>query len=444
VAAGRHQTLRHAMDWSYELLSPGDQSVFAQLAVFVGGFTLDAAAEVCVRGDRDAAVDAVSRIVDASLVVPDQRPDAATSGTRYRTLKTVREYAATRLREAGNVVDAQERHAAYFAGLAAQAEAELSGSAQTEWLTRLDSEHDNMLAALSFLASAESAGQALLEFTVRLTRFWYIRGHLSEARERLARALAAAPDADLPLRRRALTAAASIALLQGDYSAATEFAEDSLAAARQTGEDRLVANGLSNLGAIVLAAGDQERAGQLLDEAVELARGVGDGRILALALNNLADHALTVGEYQRAEPLFAESLELLRERGDTANVARSLYNLGAAALKLGRLDEARARLRDSLVQSRAAGDKEDLCWCLVGMAALAAARGEGERAARLLGAADGLLAQIGGQYKPFERRLHDDTEVSLSRLLIEDSLKVLRAAGAAMATEDVLDYAAET
>ena len=172
-----------------------------------------------------------------------------------------------------------------------------------------------------------------------------------------------------------------------------------------------------------------------------MARAVGDERILALALNNKADHALTVGDYERAEPLFEESLALLEARGDTANVARSMFNLGAVALQEGRLDTAGARFRESLARSRAAGDKEDLCWCLLGIAALAAARGDADRAAVLLGAAVELLDQMGAAFKPFERRLHRETEEKVAQLLEGAELESSRKRGAAMSLDQALEYA---
>lgn len=443
VASSRHQTLRQTMDWSYELLGRREQSAFAALAVFIGGFDLEAAADVCLDGDGDAALDAIERLVDASLVVPGAGRWSS-SGTRYGMLETVRQYAAGRLGGTETVISVRDRHAAYFARLAARAEPELSGSNQAEWFGRLDAEHDNVLAALSHLAATEGAGERALEMTVALTRFWYVRGYLAEASDRLRRALDAAPDAPVGLRRRALTASASVALLRGDYPTATALAEASLAAARTTGEERLVANGLSNLGAIVLAAGDTERAHALLTAAVDLARSVGDTRILALALNNLADHALTIADYERAEPLFNESLTLLRERGDVANLARSLFNLGAVALRSGRLDDAEERLRDSLTHGIAADDKEDLCWCFLGLAGLAAARSQPERAARLLGAAVALLQQIGGAFKPFERQLHDDTRARTSAMLTGAEFAAAFANGAMAALGDNLEFAARS
>jgi predicted ATPase/DNA-binding SARP family transcriptional activator/Tfp pilus assembly protein PilF len=436
VSPARHQTLKQAIDWSFDLLSPADQTFFAKLAVFAGGFTLEAAA-VSAEGDELQALEAVTRLVDASLVVAE----ASDVASRYRMLETVRQYADARLRETGGLNASRDAHANYFRNLAERAEPELTGAAQTLWFERLDVEHANFVAALDHLAN-EGRGEGLLEFTVALTRFWYVRGHLIEARQALERALTASPSAPTLLRRRGLTATASIALLQGDYGVATRFAEASLMAARESGEERLIANGLSNLGAIVLAAGDNDRAGELLQEAVALARAVEDSRILALALNNMGDHALTVGEYARAEPLFSESLSLLQARGDTANVARSLFNLGAVALMTNHVDAAEERLQDSLAASRETGDQEDLCWGLLGLAAVAAARGQAEKAALLLGAATSVLARMGADFKPFERQLHEQTERSVVELLGLETYESARVRGGSMSLEDAVGVAA--
>ncbi len=253
--------------------------------------------------------------------------------------------------------------------------------------------------------------------------------------------LPAATDQDPLLLRRVETAGASIALLQGDYAASTAFAERALDSARRTGEQRFVANALSNLGAIVLAGGDQERATVVLEEAVALARDVRDERITALALNNLGDLALSTGDYGRAGPLFEESHALLRARGDTANIARSLFNLGAVDLMVGAYGAAEGRFGEALELARAAEDKEDLAWCLEGFAALAARARDWERSATLLGAAGELLGRIGADFKPFERRLHESTASAVrgacGPTLFDEALE----RGASMPTADVLDLA---
>jgi predicted ATPase/DNA-binding SARP family transcriptional activator len=404
LTAARHRTLREAMDWSYDLLPDDEKELLGRLSVFAGGFGLDAACQVCLGGDDGRALELVGRLVDASLVVAEERDD----GMRYHLLETVRQYAGERLDASGEREAVSERHAEWCLALAEAAESQLTGDEQTRSLGLLETERDNFRVALTHFDATGSV-ERLLRLTIALSRYWYVRGHLAEGRRQITEVLGRTESGDPALRRRALTAAASLALLQGDYGAATELAEQALVIARAGGEARYVANALSNLGAIVLAGGNAVRARELLEEGVACARLAGDQRIAALAINNLGDLALTVGDYERAEPLFEESLGLLRARGDTANLARSLFNLGAVALKRGRLNDADACFRESVAYAREAGDLEDLAWCLEGFAALAAEGGRGDEAALLLGAAGALLDEMGADFKPFERQLHEST-----------------------------------
>jgi predicted ATPase/DNA-binding SARP family transcriptional activator len=435
-APARQQTLRETLDWSYELLGDDERQFLARLSVFPAGATLAAAVAVCLPGgDQGEALDLVERLLDASMVVTHEH----VTGTRYTLLETVRQYAADRL----PTLDAEatdERHALWALDLAETAESELSGEGQTQWFATLDAEHDSTRAALAHF-DGRGEKERELRLAVALSRFWYVRGHLAEGRHHLEAALTGADGRPPLLLRRALTAAGAIALLQGDYPAATGFSESALAAARDAGEPRFVANALSNLGAIVLAAGDHARAADVLEEAVLLAREAGDARIAALAINNLGDLALTTGDYARARPLFEESHALLESRGDTANLARSSFNRGAVDLMLGDDRAASARFRDGLVLARQTDDKEDLAWCLEGFAALAASEGDGERAGILLGAAGALLARIGADYKPFERRLHESTESAARASCDPEAFAEATEQGASMSMDEVFELA---
>ena len=433
LAPDRHRTLKEAMDWSYDLLDDREQAMLRSLSVFSGGFTLESAAAVCEGGDEPATIDLLGRLVEASLVIAEERDGVM----RYRLLETVRQYAAALLDETGDGPAVRAEHAAWFVGLAEATEPQLSGDRQTDAFATLETEHDNLRAALGHLDAAGDAHAAEqgLRLATSLSRFRYVRGYLAESRRWLERMLEAAGDAPSLLRRRALTAAGAVALLQGDYSAAVELSERSLAAARDTGDRRLVANGLSNLGAITLAAGDRARARGLLEEAVAIARSVDDTRIAALAINNLGDLALTEGDYERARPLFDESLALLRQRGDTANIARSLFNLGSVELMLGATSAAADRFRESVTLGRATGDKEDLAWCLLGVAGVAARRGDAARAAGLLGASVALLDAMGAAFKPFERHLHDDSVARATALLGPEPFERERARGSTLSLE---------
>ena len=428
----RQQTLREAIDWSVGLLTADERSTLARLSVFRAGATVDAAEAVC-----ETRLDVLTTLIDHHLV----RRALTQGGSRLWLLETIHEYAAELL--AADPADAERtraRLADWCLSLAAEAEPHLSQDQQAEWLDLLETEHDNLRAALDQLASSEAVEQQLA-LAVALSRFWYVRGHLGEGRVRLERALEAATDQAPAQRRRAFTAAASFGLLQGDHAAAVRFADAALAAAREDDDARFVANALSNLGAILLAAGERERAGPTLEEAVERARAAGDERIAALAINNLGDFALTVGEYERAEPLFRESLGLLRARGDTANVARSLFNNGAVDLMLDRVAAAAERFHESLALSRAAGDREDSAWSLLGLAAANVATGEGERGAVLLGAARAVLTQMGADFKPFERHLDELTEERSRRLLGTGAHEAALRRGSSLTLDEALDLA---
>jgi tetratricopeptide (TPR) repeat protein len=431
----RQQTLRETLDWSFDLLADEDRLFLARFSVFPSGATLEAAAKVCVDADDDAALELVEGLLDASLLHAQDHGGA----TRYTLPETVRQYAADRLRDLTG--DATPRRLAEWClALAEVAAPELAGDRQTQWFGTLEAEHDNFRAALDYLGAAGERGLQL-RLAVALSRFWYVRGHLGEGRRRLEDALDGAPEQPPDLLRRGLTAASAIALLQGDYDAATGFSEAALDAARRSDEPRFVANALSNLGAIVLAAGDHARAGAVLDEAVSLARSVGDTRIAALAINNLGDLALTTGDYERARPLFEESHALLEARGDTANLARSHFNRGAVDLMVGDHDGADARFREGLRLASQTGDTEDLAWCLEGLAAVAAEAAEGERAATLLGMSSSLLRQMGADFKPFERQLHEETHARAQALCGLEECAAVMLRGESLTLAETLELA---
>ena len=416
----RQQTLRATLEWSTQLLQPGERRDLAALSVFAGGCTLEAAEAVC-----GAELDRLGALVDQSLL---QREFGA--GPRFSLLETVREHARELLPE--NELETIGRaHATFFTELAERAETELGGAAQGEWLERLEREHENARVALAWLVRA---GEPALELRLAaaLGRFRYVRGHLTEGRAAIEDALARGREEPAVLRAKACRVASALAVLQGDYAGARRLAEQGLSLYRGCADLAGVARSLSNLGAILVAEGELERAADVLDEAVARVRGLGEPRLCALALNNRGDLALTVGDWQEAETDFGESLSLLRELGDTVNVARSLFNLGACALERGSDDDALDRLREGLALCVELGDHEDEAWCLVGLAALAERRGEPRRAAVLLGAADALLGAMGASFKPYEQRLHERVGAALALALEPEVLRSALADGRAL------------
>ncbi len=393
----RHRTMRAAIDWSFDLLAPAEQRLAARLATFAGGFTVDAMLAV---GGADGDETRLAALVDASIVNRDH--------DRYRMLEVVREYAAE-LPPAD--ADARAAHAAYFLALAERAEPELTGADQAHWLDRLEAEHDNLRAALDWLARVD--GGLALRLAAALGRFWYVRGYLSEGLDRIRRGLADASDGDPATLAKAARAGSALALLRGELAPAESYAARALELYRAADDDAGVVRALSNLGAILHARGDLAGAVSTLDECIAAAEAVGDGRLTALACNNRGDVALSQGDFAMAADQFARSLELLRAAGDVANVARALYNLGAVALEQGRTDEAEALLRESLELAERVDDSEDVAWCLIGLAASAARKGRTREARRLLERADGLLERIGATMKPFEQALYDRTQAAI-------------------------------
>ncbi|MBA3329545.1 MAG: tetratricopeptide repeat protein, partial [Actinobacteria bacterium] len=293
----RQQTLRATIDWSYDLLRPAEQSLFARLGVFVGGWNLDAAELVCVSDD---GLPALAALLDSSLVGHEADPGEP----RYRMLETVREYALERLDADTEAAQVRDRHARAFVALAEQAESELVGPEQALWHERLEQEHGNMRAALGWLQESDQV-ELELRLAAALGRFWYVRGHLSEGRRRLEDALGHAGGAAVPeLRAKALRTASAIAVIQGDYASARALAEQGLELYRLLGDRLGSVRSLSNLGAILLAEGRAEDAVVALDESVALARDLPERRIAALALNNRGDAALTQGDYDAATTFF--------------------------------------------------------------------------------------------------------------------------------------------
>jgi predicted ATPase/class 3 adenylate cyclase len=340
----RHQTLRATIDWSQNLLAPREKAVLRRLSVFSGGWTLEAAEVVCtdivvgtdVHGsgggggiESPEVLDLLASLVMKSLVVAKDQSDGV---VRYGLLESIRVYAAERLAEAAEAESTQLRHAVWFLQVSERAEETLSGPEQAATLQSLDTEHDNVRAAMHYFLSS---GQAELgcRLAAALWRYWYLHGHLTEARTYLAQLLNLKNlmDADPRWRAKAHNAAGALAYYQGDLATA-----------------------------------------QVNFEAFRsLSRELGEASDLARALNNLANVACDQARYAEAQSLFAESLALHRAAGDDARVAGTLTNMARLAQYLGQLADAQATLEESLVIARRLGLQVGVAGALVQLASLA-------------------------------------------------------------------------
>jgi predicted ATPase len=438
----RQQTLRAAIDWSYDLLDAAEQKLFRRLSVFAGGCTLEGAEAVCnTRGDIDLdLLDAMASMVDKSLA---QQVEQAKGELRFAMLETIREYALEKLEASKEGALTKRAHAAYCLVLVEEEATEQSGAEGAEWLERFASEHDNFRAALEWLTDTGDAEWGLRLGTA-LFRYWEIREYLAEGRDRLGRLLklegASAPT---KLRMRALFAAGVLAGEQGDYASAEAlinesqdiahqlddktgiavslnaravFARDrgdvataqmlfetSLGLWRELGDEKAVARALSNLANVLKLQGDYERARSLYEECLAIFRGLGDRTGVAWSLNYQGDVARDQADSAGAQALYEQGLAIFRELGDRWGIAGTLADLGSLAREQGNYPRGNSLYRESIKIFRELEHKRGIARLLECFACSAAAQLHAERSLRLAGAAAALRQNIGAPLTPAEQ-----------------------------------------
>ena len=418
----RQQTLRNAIAWSYDLLAPDLAEVFRRLGVFAGGCDLEALPAIVPSGPGDGPyetyesraepLDLVAGLHEVSLVTVSEGTEGE---PRVGMLETIREFALERLEQAGDLDDARRRHAEYYAGVAERANEQLHGPgpAHLAALDRLETEHDNMRAALAWSlpvpaanllsGSAERAATGL-RLVQALSYFWYRHGYGREGRRWLERAIdLAAPDCGAPLAQLAHWLGVLLSQ-QGEAQAAVASLERSLATWRDLGDRDQQARELNSLGITHKHLGDVDGARSLLEESVTISREIGSAPRLAAALTNLGQLESDAGNFDRATQVLQEALAIDRRQGDMLGVAVDQQSLAGVSLRAGRAQEARdllSLMADYVVIS---GDPELLATTLELCAANAAQFGEGLRAARLSGAAQAIQEKTGIAGKDPEMR----------------------------------------
>ena len=436
----RLRAMQAGIAWSHDLLSPEEQRLFRRLAVFAGGFMLDAAESV--NAETAGVLDVVSGLVDKSLV---QRAVRTADGARFTMLETIREYATERLEASGEQVDAVRAHAEYFTGLAERAEPFLRGPSQQRWRDTLETELDNLRAALAWTlgdSGDPEDAETGLRLVGALWYFWFQRGLTGEARRWLTRALDSAASQGRA-RAQALLGAGTLAWRQGDCPTARAYLDDSVERWRDVGDPLGLAEALHVLGHVRFDQGDYAAARALFVESSDRYRSAGDTlgglplvgdlglvayhegdydtaeRIfqdsLALyrrhglkdrvagALIDLGDMARLAGDDDRAGALYEESLALWRELHGTPGVASALHKLGHVSLATNGVGLARQRFAESLALQQGLGNKQGIAECLAGLAAVAAAAGGTERAAQVFAASSTLVTAIGVPLAPVDR-----------------------------------------
>lgn len=436
----RQRTMESAIRWSYELLGPSEQALFRRLAIFASGWTLEAAEAVGWGGvvRAEEVLDLLGRLVGHSLAVAEAGGDG---GTRYRLLEPVRQYARGLLDEHGEAELVARGHAEYYRQLAERAQPELYGPRMVEWLERLEAEHDNLRAAVSWaLATGRAESAARLAFA--LARFFWQRGH----REVLRWMVEALTSDDLTSpggRARATYVAQLMRYRLGGAEGLVSACQDAAAVLRAEGEVAGAADALM-LGAMAsLRTGDAEQAARLLQESHDLSESVGDEQGIALALAFMGAIPLRRGDYGQAEEYSERGLVLARRSGNALSVYPPLYNLALAAQGKGEHRRARTYYADLLAVGEHMRDRPLVAFAIVGLAECSAALGRPEQAARLYGAADAVFASVGVTFHPLRASaaFHGHYLELARGQLDPEAFETARAEGRAMTLEEAIDSA---
>ena len=422
----RHQTLRAALRWSYDLLSEREQRMFRSLAVFVGGCTEDAATAVAGATLADLAA-----LVDTSLLVPE--PGSAP--TRFRMLETVREFAGERLVDEDGATEARRAHSEYFYGLARSAE--LIGPRELEWKQRLDPDDANLQAAVGWVIESGDVGRSI-EFARELWRFWSGSGRLAEGSGWMSAVVALVDEAASPpaplLRAELLLWAGTVARLSGDYAAARDRYRAALDLGPQIGESDTLTALTHNLGIVAYELGDFDEAARVEGQALATARRVNSGFGVPYTLVSLGDVERARGNHAAAVASYQEGLELFRAMGYTSGIVQALNGLGRTAWARGGAGSALGFYRRSLAEN--SGDPALDADALEGAAELSGA--QPERAVRMLALAEDLREQAGVPRPPRAASGHDRLLAEMRIALGELAFTAAWSAGMSMTPEQSL------
>jgi predicted ATPase/transcriptional regulator with XRE-family HTH domain len=465
----RQQTLRAAIDWSYQLLSASEQALFARLGVFVGGWTL-AAAEAVLRTEgrglsedtptsnlnpQSSVLAGLESLLDSSLL---QQELKASGQRRFSMLEMIREYAIERQAESGALEESRQQHATYFLMLADNADLELWGAEQRAWLDRLEAEHDNIRAALAWcLQELKTENEKLknedhAQFPIRhevglhlagsLTWFWHFRGYWGEGRRWLEALLEQSRDAQPPAsaaaRAKALFGAGALAWAQRDYEVARARLGECIALAQQAGDEWVRAHALGVLGLVAIYEGDSAAAVKPLAESLELFQHAEDPAGIALSQIRQGIVAETRGDWATAVDQFEQGLALFRGMGSQWGIATALANLGDAAQMQGDWQRSAALYRESLPYYYELGSKWYIANALVSLAYAAGKLGDWARAVRLLGAVETLLEAIGMLLHGIEGGAYDACRAGAYAHLDQASYAAAWTAGCAMTLEQAI------
>jgi len=446
TAIPRHQTLRATIDWSHDLLTETEKMLFRRLAVFAGGFTLQAAETVCAFGGltREDILALLGRLVDKSLVFVEST--SVGEETRYHLLETIRQYALEKLTEIGEALDIRNQHLEFYVALAEKTEPENFGAKAGVWFKRLDKELDNIRLAMEW---ATTSGQAVaaLRIAGSLVYYWFAHGHVaSEWNDRVQQALDR-PEGMEPTRARAKAFNGFGWMYWADISPTDrrpQF-EEALRIGKELGDSSIIALALRNLGLLENIEGNFQEARSFLEQSLVVCNDMGiEGKNeRAWTMNFLGDLALNQGDTIRAKVYFEDTAALQRETGNINFLAYTTRRLAHLAWQAGDFLKAIQLCTESLLMNQEVNDPRGMIASLAGFVAIAVAQGKFGRAAVLKAAIDAQIASTGIHLLYIDKKEYERNILLLSEQLIGKNTDRFQAKGQSMTLEEAIAFALE-
>jgi predicted ATPase/class 3 adenylate cyclase len=461
----RQQALRDTIAWSYDLLDEPEQQLFRRMAVFNGGFTIDAAIAVSeseeagaadpfggfddlmldpMPGDEfggwDSAVDTVEGLeglVNKSLLRREQSLDPD-DDPRFAMLQTIREFGLEQLNAAGELADIRDRHARHYLEVAELARPELDGPNQGQCIRHLENEHGNFRAAMAFALQTKD-GELGMRLAGALWPFWELRSYLTEGRNWTERMLAL--EGEPKLRVEVLNGVGTMALLLGDYGAAADYHSQALALYKQIGDENGIAFATTNLGVQAAIAGELGKATQLFEDSLERYRALESEVGIADVLSNLGVLLTYAGNLKHARAVLEESLQLRELQGDKSRMVEVLYNLAEVDYHEQLFHKAAERYFESLILLREVDSPARSTMVFAALGAVALARGDLERGTRLIGVSDSMVDETGMLLDPQEQERLEKTRKELRDRLGDEVFDREREEGAKLTFTEAVDYA---
>jgi non-specific serine/threonine protein kinase len=431
TALPRQQTLRATLDWSHHLLSYNEQILFRRTTVFAGGFTLEAAEDVCTSGDiaRSEVLDILTQLVDKSLVLFTHE-----NSIRYRLLETVREYGREKLRESGELHQVCRQHADFYLRFVEHARPELLGENQLRWFELLANDYDNVRSALQWLANENDRTDDMSRMVAALRQFWLVRGEYSEGRKWAKEALERGSDLWNTHRAGVLETAGDLAHAQGDYLAARSLLEELLKIGRAIQDQEWVGRALLSLGHVASSQSDLPAASSYYEQSLSAYQLARYRLGMAGAFGSLGSVAFIQADYSSTRVNFEQALAIFRELGATEGIATCLVNLGRLAYIQADYALARTLVEQGLVCFRAIRSRPRVAMALAYLSEIAEAVGDLSLARSLITQSLGIARELGAKTKiaTYLNNLGNvailQREYDEARSLYEEALRIATAA----------------